>query len=195
MDYSNCLSTNPPSGKAYIDFKYMVSNCTRGNFDRFVESRFIDITRDILLAKKENIKLYLVRDCSDSETFNVCFNVRVTTDLDIADYVFRNMNELQETMSYRMYSNPSIGFPEGMYLVMVTSPLLRTPAAKTMIVVVAILVVVIVVVTGVLVYNIRSDNSVKKVRGGTVHRKSTIVSMQEKAEQEKKEKTGLLGQN
>ena len=64
-----------------------------------------------------------------------------------------------------------------------------------MIVVVAILVVVIVVVTGVLVYNIRSDNSVKKVRGGTVHRKSTIVSMQEKAEQEKKEKTGLLGQN
>ena len=195
IDYSNCLSTNPPSGKAYIDFKYMVSNCTRGNFDRFVESRFIDITRDILLAKKENIKLYLVRDCSDSETFNVCFYVRVTTDLDIADYVFRNMNELQETMSYRMYSNPSIGFPEGMYFVMVTSPLLRTPAAKTMIVVVAILVVVIVVVTGVLVYNIRSDNSVKKVRGGTVHRKSTIVSMQEKAEQEKKEKTGLLGQN
>ena len=55
--------------------------------------------------------------------------------------------------------------------------------------------VVIVVVTGVLVYNIRSDNSVKKVRGGTVHRKSTIVSMQEKMEQEKKEKKGLLGEN
>ena len=109
----------------------MVSNCTRGNFDVFVESRFIDITRDILLAKKENIKLYLVRDCSDSETFNVCFNVRVTTDLDIADYVFRNMNELQETMSYRMYSNPPIAFPEGMYFVMVTSPLLHVPAAKT----------------------------------------------------------------
>ena len=196
VDYSNCLSTNPPSGKAYIDFKYMVSNCTRGNFDVFVESRFIDITRDILLAKKENIKLYLVRDCSDSETFNVCFNVRVTTDLDIADYVFKNMNELQETMSYRMYSNPPIAFPEGMYFVMVTSPLLHVPAAKTMIVVVvAILVVVIVVVTGVMVYNIRSNNSVKKVRGGTVHRKSTIVSMQEKAEREKKEKKGLLGEN
>ena len=196
VDYSNCLSTNPPSGKAYIDFKYMVSNCTRGNFDVFVEDRFIDITRDILLAKKENIKLYLVRDCSDSETFNVCFNVRVTTDLDIADYVFKNMNELQETMSYRMYSNPPIAFPEGMYFVMVTSPLLHVPAAKTMIVVVvAILVVVIVVVTGVMVYNIRSNNSVKKVRGGTVHRKSTIVSMQEKAEREKKEKKGLLGEN
>ena len=195
VDYSNCLSTNPPSGKAYIDFKYMVSNCTRGNFDRFVESRFIDITRDILLAKKENIKLYLVRDCSDSETFNVCFNVRVTTDLDIADYVFKNMNELQETMSYRMYSKPPIAFPEGMYFVMVTNPLLHTPAAKTLVVVVvAILVVVIVVVTGVMVYNIRSNNSVKKVRGGTVHRKSTIVSMQEKIEREK-EKKGLLGEN
>ena len=36
------------------------------------------------------------------------------------------------------------------------------------------------------------DNSVKKVRGGTVHRKSTIVSMQEKIEREKK---GLLGEN
>ena len=72
---------------------------------------------------------------------------------------------------------------------------MHVPAAKTMIVVVAILVLVIVVVTGVMVYNIRSNNSVKKVRGGTVHCKSTIVSMQEKAEREKKEKKGLLGEN
>ena len=191
MDYSNCLSTNPPSQKAYIDFKYMVSNCTLRNFDTFVKDRFIDITRDILLAKKEDINLFLIQDCSDSETVNVCFYVRVTTALDIANFVFKHMNQLQEEMSYRMYTNPPRNFPEGMYFVMVMNPLLRTPASKMALIVVIVLVLVIVIGTGVFVYNIRSEKNVRKVRGG-VTRKSTIETMQDRMERNKKEKAGLL---
>ena len=191
MDYSNCLSTNPPSQKAYIDFKYMVSNCTLRNFDTFVKDRFIDITRDILLAKKEDINLFLIQDCSDSETVNVCFYVRVTTELDISSYVFKHMNQLQEEMSYRMYTNPPRHLPEGMYFVMVMNPLLRTPASKMALIVVIVLVLVIVIGTGVFVYNIRSEKNVRKVRGG-VTRKSTIETMQDRMERNKKEKAGLL---
>ena len=194
VDYSNCLSTNPPSQKAYIDFKYMVSNCTLRNFDAFVKDRFIDITRDILLAKKEDINLFLIQDCSDSETVNVCFYVRVTTELDISSYVFKHMNQLQEEMSYRMYTNPPRNFPEGMYFVMVMNPLLRTPASKMALIVVIVLVLVIVIGTGVFVYNIRSEKNVRKVRGG-VTRKSTIETMQDRMERNKKEKAGLLGQD
>ena len=192
VDYSNCLSTRPTSNVAYIDFKYMVSNCTMANFQYFVQSRFIDITRDILLAKKENIKLYLMRDCSDSETVNVCFNVRVTTDLDIANYVFRNMGQLQEEMTYRMYTDPPRQFPSGLYFVMVTNPLLRTPTSKLAVVVVVLLVLVIVVGTGFIVYNIRQDKHSKKVRGG-VNRKTTLESMQDRMERTRKEKKTLLG--
>ena len=164
MDYSNCLSTNPPSQKAYIDFKYMVSNCTLRNFDAFVKDRFIDITRDILLAKKEDINLFLIQDCSDSETVNVCFYVRVTTELDISSYVFKHMNQLQEEMSYRMYTDPPPFFPEGMYFVMVMNPLLRTPPSNIVMIVVTILVAIIIVSTAIMVYGIRTGN-VKKVRG------------------------------
>ena len=192
IDYSNCLSTRPSSNAAYIDFKYMVSNCTLTNFNWFVESRFIDITRDILLAKKENIKLYLKRDCSDSETINVCFNVRVTTDLRIADYVFENMNQLQEQMSYRMYTDPPRGFPSGMYFIMMINPLLRTPTSKLAVVVVVILVLIIVLGTALIVYNIRSNKRSRKVRGGTVHKRATIENLQEKMERTRKEKKGLL---
>ena len=192
VDYSNCLSTRPTSNVAYIDFKYMVSNCTMANFQYFVQSRFIDITRDILLAKKENIKLYLMRDCSDSETVNVCFNVRVTTDLDIANYVFRNMDQLQEEMTYRMYTDPPRQFPSGLYFVMVTNPLLRTPTSKLAVVVVVLLVLGIVVGTGFIVYNIRQDKHSKKVRGG-VNRKTTLESMQDRMERTRKEKKTLLG--
>ena len=194
VDYSNCLSTRPTSKAAYIDFKYMVSNCTLKNFDAFVKDRFIDITRDILLAKKEDINLFLIQDCSDSETVNVCFYVRVTTELDISSYVFRNMNQLQEEMSYRMYTNPPRHFPEGMYFVMVMNPLLRTPASKMALIVVIVLVLVIVIGTGVFVYNIRNEKNVRKVRGG-VTRKSTIETMQDRMERNKKEKAGLLGQD
>ncbi|KAM7454133.1 hypothetical protein BLSTO_05112, partial [Blastocystis sp. subtype 1] len=191
VDYSNCLSTNPPSQKAYIDFKYMVSNCTLRNFDAFVKDRFVDITRDILLAKKEDTSLFLIQDCSDSETVNVCFYVRVTTELDIADFVFKHMNQLQEEMSYRMYTNPPRNFPEGMYFVMVMNPLLRTPASKVALIVVIVLVLIIVIGTGVFVYNMRNEKNVRKVRGG-VTRKSTIETMQDRMERKKKEKAGLL---
>ena len=172
----------------------MVSNCTLRNFDAFVKDRFIDITRDILLAKKEDINLFLIQDCSDSETVNVCFYVRVTTDLDISSYVFKHMNQLQEEMSYRMYTNPPRHLPEGMYFVMVMNPLLRTPASKMALIVVIVLVLVIVIGTGVFVYNIRSEKNVRKVRGG-VTRKSTIETMQDRMERNKKEKAGLLGQD
>ena len=191
VDYSNCLSTKPTSKTAYIDFKYMVSNCTLQTFEWIVQSRFIDITRDILLAKKENIKVYLKRDCSDSETVNVCFNVRVTTDLDISNYVFRNMDQLQEEMSYRMYTDAPRQFPSGLYFVMVTTPLLRTPTSKLAVVVVVLLVLVIIVGTSFIVYNIRQDKHSKKVRGG-VNRKATLENIQDRMERTRKEKTNLL---
>ena len=194
VDYSNCLSTNPPSKKAYIDFKYMVSNCTMWNFNYFVKDRFVDITRDILLVKKEDTNMFLIQDCSDSETMNICFYVRVMTDLDISSYVFKHMNQLQEEMSYRMYTNPPRNFPEGMYFVMVMNPLLRTPASKMALIVVIVLVLVIVIGTSVFVYNIRNEKNVRKVRGG-VTRKSTIETMQDRMERNKKEKAGLLGKN
>ena len=164
VDYSNCLSTRPASKTAYIDFKYMVSNCTLWNFDAFVKGRFVVIARDILLVEKENLKLFLVRDCSDSETVNVCFYVRVTTALDRSDVVFAHMNQLQEEMSYRMYTDPPPFFPEGMYFVMVMNPLLRTPPSNIVMIVVTILVAIIIVSTAIMVYGIRTGN-VKKVRG------------------------------
>lgn len=191
-DESNCLSIRPPSDSAYLDFKYMVSNCTMTTFNRYVRSRFIDIVRDILLAKKENINVFLEQDCSDSETVNVCFNVRVITDLRIADYVYEQITELQQSMSYLMYQGAPQGFPDGMYFVMAITPLLRKPTSKTAIVVVVVLVVLIIVGTGVMVYNIRNKKQNKKVRGGNVARRSTIESLQERAERNKKEKKNLL---
>ena len=59
---------------------------------------------------------------------------------------------------------------------------------------VIVLVLVIVIGTGVFVYNIRSEKNVRKVRGG-VTRKSTIETMQDRMERNKKEKAGLLGQD
>ena len=194
VDYSNCLSNSPSSNTAYLDFKYMVSNCTLTNFNRYVQSRFIDIVRDILLAKKENIKVFLVKECSDSETVNTCFNVRVSTDLRIADYVYEQITELQQSMSYKMYQNPPQGFPDGMYFVMATAPILRKPTSKTAIIVVVILVVLIVVGTGILVYNIRNKKHNKKVRGGSISRRATLDTLQERVERNKKEKKTLLDQ-
>ena len=95
---------------------------------------------------------------------NVCFYVRVTTALDRSDVVFAHMNQLQEEMSYRMYTDPPPFFPEGMYFVMVMNPLLRTPPSNIVIIVVTILVAIIIVSTAIMVYGIRTGN-VKKVRG------------------------------
>ena len=172
VDYSNCLSTKPPSKTAYIDFKYMVSNCTLTNFDLYVKGRFGDITRDILMVEKDSLKLFLVRDCSDSETVNVCYYVRVTTTLDQSDVVFSHMNQLQEEMSYRMYTDPPEYFPEGMYFVMVMTPLLRTPPSNIVIIVVTVLVLIIIVSTALMVYGIRTGH-VKKLHGG-VNRKEKV---------------------
>ena len=194
IDTSNCLSTRPPSDTAYIDFKYMVSNCTMDNFNYFVKDRFINITRDILMLNQESINMFLIHDCSDSETRNACFYMRMTMALDASEFAFSHMTQLQEEMSYRMYTNPPPFFPEGMYFVMVTTPLLRTPMSKVAIIVVVVLVLAIVIGTSVFVYNIRNAKNARKVRGG-VNRKSTIENIQDKMERNKKEKAGLLSKN
>ena len=191
IDYSNCLPTNPPQNTAYIDFKYMVSNCQMDVFRQVVKARFIDITRDILLAKKENIMLFLERDCSDSETENVCFYVRVTTDLRIADYVYDNMKLLQEQMSYRMYTDPPKELPKGLYFVMVINPLLRTPRSMVVVIVVIVLVALIIIGTAIMLFMIHSGKLEKRVKGG-VNRKRTIESLQKQMETTRKEKKSLL---
>jgi hypothetical protein len=170
----------------------MVSNCTLATYNKVVEDRYIDILRDILLAKKENINIYLKRDCSDSETKNTCFNVRVTTDLRISEYVFEQMDVLQEEMSYRMYKDAPSGFPEGMYFVMVINPLLRTPTSKAAVIVVVLLVLLIIISTFLFVHNMKNNKN-KPVRGG--NRKATLENIQEKMERNKKEKKGLLGRD
>ena len=191
VDYSNCLSTVPAADTAYIDFKYMVSNCGLSTFDAIVKDRFIDITRDILMLKKDDIKPYLVRDCSDSETINVCFNMRLVADLRIADYVFDNVNKLQEQMTYRMYTNPPKDFPEGLYFIMVSNPLLRTPGSKIAGIIVVVLVVLIVLGTILIVYNIRQGKLGKRLNEG-LRRKNTAESYQERKERTRKEKENLL---
>ena len=191
VDYSNCLSTVPAADTAYIDFKYMVSNCGLSTFDAIVKDRFIDITRDILMLKKDDIKPYLVRDCSDSETINVCFNMRLVADLRIADYVFDNVNKLQEQMTYRMYTNPPKDFPEGLYFIMVSNPLLRTPGSKIAGIIVVVLVVMIVLGTILIVYNIRQGKLGKRLNEG-LRRKNTAESYQERKERTRKEKENLL---
>ena len=191
IDYSNCLSTNPPSNTAYVDFKYMVSNCQMDVFTKVVESRFIDITRDILLVKKENILLFLKRDCSDSETHNVCFYVRVTTELRLSDYVYENMKLLQEQMSYRMYTDPPKDLPDGLYFVMVINPLLRTPRSMAVVIVVIVLVVLIIIGTVITVFMIHSGKLEKRVKGG-VSKKRGSISHQEQMEMSRKEKKSLL---
>ena len=113
-----------------------------------------------------------MRDCSDSETVNVCYYVRVTTTLDQSDVVFSHMNQLQEEMSYRMYTDPPEYFPEGMYFVMVMTPLLRTPPSNIVIIVVTVLVLIIIVSTALMVYGIRTGH-VKKLHGG-VNRKEKV---------------------
>ena len=169
----------------------MVSNCGLSTFDAIVKDRFIDITRDILMLKKDDIKPYLVRDCSDSETINVCFNMRLVADLRIADYVFDNVNKLQEQMTYRMYTNPPKDFPEGLYFIMVSNPLLRTPGSKIAGIIVVVLVVMIVLGTILIVYNIRQGKLGKRLNEG-LRRKNTAESYQERKERTRKEKENLL---
>ena len=118
----------------------------------------------------------------------------MTMALDASEFAFSHMTQLQEEMSYRMYTNPPPFFPEGMYFVMVTTPLLRTPMSKVAIIVVVVLVLAIVIGTSVFVYNIRNAKNARKVRGG-VNRKSTIENIQDKMERNKKEKAGLLSKN
>ena len=164
VDYATCLDTVPPERVAFVDFKYMVSNCTMYDFGRFVEPRFIGILSELLLVKKEGVKLFSVRDCSDSETINVCFFVRVTAELSGSKAVFARMKAVQEEMSYRMYTNPPLQMPEGMYFIVVTTPLLRVPASKVGVVVVVLLLLLIVVGTGAAVLRIRKGRKVEKVR-------------------------------
>lgn len=118
------------------------------NYEVYVNSRFIDVVRNTLLAKKENINVFLKRDCSDSETKNVCFNVRVTTDLRIADYVYAQTVALQQDISYLIYENAPQNFPQGMYFVMTINPILRKPVSKTTIAIVVLLVVVVIATIG-----------------------------------------------
>ena len=134
------------------------------DFGRFVEPRFIGILSELLLVKKEGVKLFSVRDCSDSETINVCFFVRVTAELSGSKAVFARMKAVQEEMSYRMYTNPPLQMPEGMYFIVVTTPLLRVPASKVGVVVVVLLLLLIVVGTGAAVLRIRKGRKVEKVR-------------------------------
>ena len=77
---------------------------------------------------------------------------------------------------------------------MATAPILRKPTSKTAIIVVVILVVLIVVGTGILVYNIRNKKHNKKVRGGSISRRATLDTLQERVERNKKEKKTLLDQ-
>ena len=191
-DTSTCLSTRPDSSSAYIDFKFMVSNCTMTSYETYVNSRFIDVVRNTLLAKKENINVFLKRDCSDSETVNVCFNVRVTTDLRIADYVYAQTVALQQDISYLIYENAPQNFPQGMYFVMAINPILRKPVSKTTIAIVVLLVVVVIATVAAFLYSQRTKKQNKRVRGGSVSRKATLETLQERMERNKKEKKGLL---
>lgn len=75
VDQSSCLSIHPSSSVAFIDFKYMISSYSMKDYDRWVNSRLVDVIHERLLVRKENINVFLKRDCSDSETKNVCFNV------------------------------------------------------------------------------------------------------------------------
>ena len=192
-DTSTCLSTRPSQDSAYIDFKFMVSNCTMSNYDRWVNSRFIDIMRNTLLAKKENINIYLKRDCSDSETVNVCFNVRVTTDIRIAEYVYEQTVALQQDISYLIYQDAPRDFPKGMYFVMAINPILRKPIAKSTIAIIVLLVIVVIVTVGAFIYTQKTKEKNKKVHG-SVSRKATLDAIAEKMERDKKEKKGLLGE-
>lgn len=192
VDTSSCLSTRPDSSSSYIDFKFMVSNCTMENYEVYVNSRFIDVVRNTLLAKKENINVFLKRDCSDSETKNVCFNVRVTTDLRIADYVYAQTVALQQDISYLIYENAPQNFPQGMYFVMTINPILRKPVSKTTIAIVVLLVVVVIATIGAFLYSQRTKKQNKRVRGGSVTRKATLDTIQERIDRNKKEKKGLL---
>ena len=84
-----------------------------------MNSRLVDVIHERLLVRKENINVFLKRDCSDSETKNVCFNVRITTDAEVVDYVSKQMVSLERDISYLVYKDAPEGFPSEMYFVMI----------------------------------------------------------------------------
>ena len=160
VDQSTCLSTHPSSSVAFIDFKYMVSSCTIKNYDTWVNNRLLDVICDRLLVSKDSINIFLKRDCSDSETTNVCFNVRITTDSKVVDSVSKQIVALQQDISYLIYKDAPTGFPSGMYFVMVMNPIVRKPVSVGMIIVIVVVVVVVGVVGSVMFFQ-------RKKRHGT----------------------------
>ena len=192
IDTTNCLSIYPGFSSAYIDFKFMVSNCTMTNYETYVDSRFINVVTNTLLLQNDSINVFLKRDCSDSETVNVCFNVRLTIDANIADHMYAQTVSLQQEISYLMYQDAPKDFPEGMYFMMTINPILRKPFSKTTVAIAAVLVVAVIVTLSVFLYLQRTKKQNKQVYGGTVSRKATKESVKERMERNKKEKKGLL---
>ncbi|KAK8808373.1 hypothetical protein WA171_001593 [Blastocystis sp. BT1] len=138
VDQSTCLSIHPSSSVAFIDFKYMISSCTIKNYDIWVYNRLIDVISDRLLVSKHSINIFLKRDCSDSETKNVCFNVRITTHSKVVDYVSKQIVALQQDISYLIYKDAPVGFPSGMYFVMVMNPIVRKPVSVSMVITIVV---------------------------------------------------------
>ena len=84
-----------------------------------------------------------------------------------------------------MYTNPPKDFPEGLYFIMVTHPLLRTPASKIAGVIVIVLVAIIVLGTILIVYTLRNGKLEKRLREG-LRKKNAVKSYQ------RREKENLL---
>ena len=155
VDQSTCLSIHPSSSVAFIDFKYMISSCTIKNYDIWVYNRLIDVISDRLLVSKHSINIFLKRDCSDSETKNVCFNVRITTHSKVVDYVSKQIVALQQDISYLIYKDAPVGFPSGMYFVMVMNPIVRKPVSVGMVITIVVVVVMIGVVGSMMFFQRR----------------------------------------
>ena len=155
MDQSTCLSIHPSSSVAFIDFKYMISSCTIKNYDIWVYNRLIDVISDRLLVSKHSINIFLKRDCSDSETKNVCFNVRITTHSKVVDSVSKQIVALQQDISYLIYKDAPVGFPSGMYFVMVMNPIVRKPVSVSMVITIVVVVVMIGVVGSMMFFQRR----------------------------------------
>lgn len=168
VDTTECLSQTVPSGKAYIDFKYMVSNCTSAVYQYYVRNTFRTIIRDLLVAPKDSVNLFAEYDCSDSETSNQCVYIRVTVPSELGNYVYSLTGEMKKKMSYTFYEQASGQTPRGMYFIAAINPQLYTYQLISPVLLGVIIVVVIAVIITVWVMYTK-----KNAKGGKRRRRDS----------------------